>query len=405
MSALIPFEEALGYLLERARPVTATEEVGLLRALGRVVARRVTSAVDVPPWDNSAMDGYALRAVDVPGEGEAWLPVSQRIAAGATGSALAPGTAARIFTGAPVPPGADTVVMQEVCREDGGRVRVPAPVRAGANVRPRGNDIAAGSEVLAPGTRLRPQELGLAASVGVASIEVCRRLRVSLFSTGDELVAPGERLDPGQIYNSNRYTLLGLLQGLGCEVLDLGVVADDIACTREAVARAADGSDVFLTSGGVSVGEEDHVRRAIQELGQLDLWRVRIKPGKPLAYGRVGESDFIGLPGNPVSALVTFLLFVRPFLLRRMGARDVLPVHYRVAAGFRWSRPGDRREFLRARIAVGDAGEPRAVLFARQGSDVLTSAAWAHGLVELPEGTVLEPGDPVRYLPFAELLL
>jgi molybdopterin molybdotransferase len=277
-------------------------------------------------------------------------------------------------------------------------------VRAGDNIRPRGNDVRAGSEILAAGTRLRPQELGLAASVGAPTVTVRRRVRVALFSTGDELALPGMPLEPGQLYNSNRYTLLGLLGGLGCEARDLGIIADDLGCTRAAIEAALDHADVILTSGGVSVGEEDHVKRAVQELGRLDLWRVKIKPGKPLAYGRVGETDFLGVPGNPVSALVTFLVFVRPFLLRRMGTSAVAPPRYRVPAAFRWPRPGSRRELLRARLEPGEDGLARATLFPRQGSDVLTSAAWATGLVDLPDGVTVEPGDSVEYLSFADLL-
>jgi molybdopterin molybdotransferase len=384
--------------------VPDVESVDVAAGLGRVLARPVVSPVDVPPWDNSAMDGYAVRSADVPAAGEARLPVSQRIAAGAMGAPLAPGTAARIFTGAPVPPGADAVVVQEVCREEAGTVRFDGPVRAGDNVRPRGNDIAAGAEALAAGTRLRPQEMGLAASVGVARVLVRRRLRVACFTTGDELVEPGEPVAPGQIYNSNRYTLLGLLLGLGCEVQELGIVADDFACTRDAIRRAAQTSDVLITTGGVSVGEEDHVKRAVQTLGELDLWQVRVKPGKPLAYGRVDQMDVVGIPGNPVSLLVTFLLLVRPFLLARMGAGGLSPPSRRVAAGFRRARPGKRREFLRARIEPGEDGGERATLFPRQGSDVLTSAVWAEGLVVVPEEATVEPGDPVDYLAFSDLL-
>ena len=401
---MISYDQALTFLLERARPVTETEWLGISAALGRVLARPVVSGVDVPPWDNSAMDGYAVRSADVPAVGEACLPVSQRVPAGSVGARLDLGTAARIFTGAPMPTGADTVVVQEACREEGGKVFFHGPVQAGENVRPRGNDIAAGAQVLAAGTRMRPQEMGLAASVGAAQIAVSRRLRVALFATGDELVDPGDRLEPGQIYNSNRYTLLGLLRGLGCEVEDLGTIADDYVCTRDGIVRAAEGNDVLVTSGGVSVGEEDHVKRVLRDLGRLDLWQVRIKPGKPLAYGSVGAMDFLGVPGNPVSALVTFVLLVRPFLLARMGADAVLPRRHRVLSGFRWARRGERREFLRARLETGEDGVPRATLFPRQGSDVLTSVAWADGLVEVPEGDTVETGDWVSYVSFSDLL-
>jgi molybdopterin molybdotransferase len=401
---MLSYEQALEFLLQRARPVEETEEVPLREGLGRVLARGVASRIDVPPWDNSAMDGYAVAARDVPGDGEVRLPVTQRIAAGAPGEPLAPGTAARIFTGAPMPPGADAVVVQEDCEESDGTVRFSGPVGAGENVRPRGNDIGAGTAVLPAGVRLRPQELGLAASVGVARLPVFRRLRVAILATGDELVEPGQSPGPGQIYNSNRYTLLGLLSGLGCEVLDLGIVPDDAGATLDTLAAAAASADLVLTSGGVSVGEEDHVKRAVESLGHLDLWQVRVKPGKPLAYGRIGAADVLGVPGNPVSALVTFMLFARPFLLRRQCVERVWPVRFQVEAGFAWPRPGTRREFLRARLEAGPGGRARAMIFPRQGSDVLTSAVWAEGLVDLREGATVQPGAVVDYLPFSEVL-
>jgi molybdopterin molybdotransferase len=399
-SGMLSYADAVALLVAAARPLVETEEVGLDRVLGRVTAAAVTSPLDVPPWDNSAMDGYAVRAADAPGEVR--LPVSQRVTAGTEPAPLAPGTAARIFTGAPVPPGADAVVVQEKCRETADGVALPGAVTVGANIRPRGNDIRAGDSVIAAGERLTPAHLGLAASVGRARLAVTRPLRVALFSTGDELVSPGDILRPGQIYNSNRPLLMALLQALGCRVADHGIVPDDFEATREALARAAAESDLVLTSGGVSVGEEDHVKRALEALGELALWRVRMKPGKPLAYGRVGDADFLGLPGNPVSSLVTFVLFARPFLLRRMGVERVAPRVVPVVAGFSWG-PGGRREFLRARLVPGPGGSARAELFPRQGSDVLSSAAWAEGLVEVPEETVVEPGQPVGFLSFAEL--
>jgi molybdopterin molybdotransferase len=401
---LLSLEEALDFLLSRARPLTETEELDALDGLGRVLARGVTSELDVPPWDNSAMDGYAVRAGDLPASGEAELPISQRIPAGVFGVPLRPGTAARIFTGAPIPQGADTVVMQEICRGDGRSVRFPTPVTRGGNIRPRGNDIAAGAQTLAPGTRLRPQELGLAAAVGVGRVEVYHRLRVAIFSTGDELVLPGRPLEPGQIYNSNRYTLHGLLQALGCEIHDLGIIEDDYESTRDALLRAADMADLIVTTGGVSVGEEDHVRRAVESAGSLEMWKIRVKPGKPLAYGRVGDADFLGVPGNPVSTLVTFLLFARPFILKRQGAGTVTPRQLPVTAGFSWSHPGKRREFLRARLEPDENDELRAIIFPRQGSDVLTSAVWGDGLVVVPEGVTVTVGQTVSYIAFSELL-
>ena len=397
---LITVEQALEFMLDRARPVVETETVALTEALGRVLAAGQTSPIDVPGYANSSMDGYAVRAADASEDAPVTLRVSQRIAAGEMGTPLAAGEAARIFTGAPLPEGADAVVIQEDCERDGDAVRFRGPVPLGDNVRPRGNDIVAGAEVLAAGTRLRPQELGLAASVGLAALPVVRRLRVAIFSSGDELVQPGAPLPAGAIYNSNRYTLQGLLAALGCEAVDLGSVEDTLAATEGALVEAAADADVVVTSGGMSVGEEDHVKRALERAGQLEMWRVGVKPGKPLAYGRIDEADFIGLPGNPVSTLVTFCLFVRPFLLRRQGVADVLPKPVAVPAAFRWSRPGRRREYVRARLVPGG----RVDIYPKQGSDVLTSTVWADGLVEIREDAVIEPGDPVPYLAFAELL-
>ncbi|MCK5362660.1 MAG: molybdopterin molybdotransferase MoeA, partial [Gammaproteobacteria bacterium] len=331
------------------------------------------------------------------------LRVAQRIAAGELGETLAAGEAARIFTGAPLPEGADAVVIQEDCQQDGDQVRFRGPVAAGDNVRPRGNDIVAGHEVLAAGTRLRPQELGLAASVGLAELDVVRRLRVAIFSSGDELVQPGEPLAAGAIYNSNRYILRGLLSALDCETIDLGSVEDSLAATEEALVEAAAEADVVVTSGGMSVGDEDHVKQAVERAGRLEMWRVAVKPGKPLAFGRIATADFIGLPGNPVSTLLTFCLFVRPFLLRRQGVREVLGKALSVPAAFRWPRPERRCEYLRARLEQGSDGVA-VNIYPKQGSDVLTSTVWADGLVEIRAGDTIEPGDLVPYYSFAELI-
>ncbi len=398
------YEEALEFLLAHARPLTEVEEVDTSQSLGRILAGDIVSEINVPAWDNSAMDGYAVNTGDILQEGEVSLPVTQRIPAGIIGQALQPGTAARIFTGAPVPDGADAVVMQEKCAVAGERVSISGPVNVAENVRPKGNDIAAGTEILAKGVRIRPQEMGLAASVGIAELPVFRRLNVATFTTGDELVMPGRPLAEGQIYNSNRFTLRGLLSALGCEIVDLGIIEDTFDATRKTLREAAGMADLIITSGGVSVGEEDHVRKALESVGKLDLWRIRIKPGKPLAYGVVENTDFIGVPGNPVSALVTFMLFVRPYILRRQGVSSVLHRKITVKAGFSWGRPGKRREYLRVRLAAGSQGETRAELFPRQGSDVLTSTVWADGLVEIPEDTTVAPGDPLAYTPFSELL-
>ena len=400
---MISVDQALEFMLARARALEETESVPLTEALGRVLARAETSPIDVPGYANSSMDGYAVRAVDVIGDAPVSLRIAQRIAAGEIGVTLVAGEAARIFTGAALPEGADAVVIQEDCQQDGDQVRFRGPVAAGGNVRPRGNDIVAGHEVLAAGTRLRPQELGLAASVGLAELDVVRRLRVAIFSSGDELVQPGEPLAAGAIYNSNRYTLCGLLSALGCETIDLGSVEDSLAATEAALREAAAEADVVVTSGGMSVGDEDHVKQAVERAGRLEMWRVAVKPGKPLAFGRIATADFIGLPGNPVSTLLTFCLFVRPFLLRRQGVREVLGKALSVPAAFRWPRPGRRREYLRARLEQSSDGVA-VNIYSKQGSDVLTSTVWADGLVEIGEGDTVEPGDLVPYYSFAELL-
>ena len=401
---MLSLSEAIDRLLASTEPLREHEQIASFDALGRTLAQDVTSAIDVPPLDNTSMDGYAVRAADVPAAGTR-LRVAQRIAAGQVGQVLEPGTAARIFTGAPVPEGADAIVMQEQCEAADGFVRIDAVPESGQWIRRRGEDVRRGSVVLARGAALTPQALGLAASVGAAQLSVLRRTRVALFSTGDELVMPGEPLKPGAIYNSNRFTLRALLQGLGCEVSDLGIVPDRLDATREALRRAAQGHDLILTSGGVSVGEEDHLRPAVQAEGRIDLWQIAIKPGKPLAFGEVRTSGergalFIGLPGNPVSSFVTFLVAVRPVLMTLQGRAYVQPRGIELRAGFDWPRPDRRREFLRARRAADGSLE----LFPNQSSGVLTSCVWAEGLVDNPPGQAIARGDTVRFLPFCELM-
>lgn len=405
---LKPLDEALAELLAQAAPLAGTDTVNTFDADGRVLAQAATSPLQVPPNDNSSMDGYAVRCADVPAAGVE-LPVAQRIPAGAFGVPLAAGTAARIFTGAPVPEGADAIVMQEDCEAlDGDRVRVNAVPAQGQWIRRAGEDITRGAEVLAAGTRLTPAELGLAASIGLGTLQVARRPRVALFSTGDELVMPGDvppaQMKPGAIYNSNRFFLRAMLLRLGCEVSDLGIVPDRREATVAALREAAQGHDLILTSGGVSVGEEDHIKPAVERLGTLQLWQIAMKPGKPFAYGQIphagGSAHFMGLPGNPVSSFVTFGLLVRPFLLRLQGVRDVAPKTIAANAGFDWPRADKRREFLRVRQGADGTLE----LFPNQSSGVLTSAAWADGVVDNPAGQTIARGDTVRFLPFAELL-
>ena len=397
-------DDALAELLGHAEPLPGSESVSTFDAEGRVLARDLVSELQVPPQDNSSMDGYAVRSSEIADEGVT-LPVTQRIPAGSAGAPLAPGSAARIFTGAPIPAGADAVVMQEDSEAAGDQavriLRVPAP---GQWIRRSGEDVTRGAVVLAHGERLNAAALGLAASIGMDRVPVAVRPRVALFSTGDELVMPGQvapaRMKPGAIYNSNRFFLQALLRRLGCLVSDFGIVPDRREATVEALGLAARDHDLILTSGGVSVGEEDHIKPAVEALGTLDLWQIAIKPGKPFAYGRIGAAHFMGLPGNPVSSFVTFLLLVRPFLLQLQGANRLLPPATMLPAAFDWPRPDKRREFLRVRRRQDGSLE----LFPNQSSGVLTSAVWADGLVDNPPGRAIARGDAVRFLALAELM-
>jgi molybdopterin molybdotransferase len=389
--------------------------VPTLDADGRVLAQSLVSALHVPPHDNSSMDGYAVRGADLAlvtvGQ-PVTLPVSQRMAAGQSGPALQPGTVARIFTGAPVPAGADAIVMQEdvaiQAQGDSTLATFSARPETGAWIRRAGEDVTRGSEVLSPGTRLGPAELGLAASLGLARLKVCRHPRVALFSTGDELVMPGtvapEAMAPGAIYNSNRFFLQAMLRRLGCEVSDFGIVPDNRQATLDALASAAQSHDLILTSGGVSVGEEDHIKPAVQQLGSLDLWQIGMKPGKPFAHGRVnhatGSAHFVGLPGNPVSSFMTFLLLVRPFLLRLQGVAEVVSPVQHLPAHFNLPKPDKRREFLRVRRNRQGGLD----LFPNQSAGVLTSVVWGDGVVDNPGGCAIAHGDTVRYIAFADLL-
>ncbi|MEO7581075.1 MAG: gephyrin-like molybdotransferase Glp, partial [Massilia sp.] len=388
---MLTVREALDFMLAAARPPGAAEVVPTLIANGRVLAEAQASTIDVPSNDNTQMDGYAVRAADC-ASGSATLTVTQRIAAGQVGQFLAPGNAARIFTGAMIPEGADAVVMQEQCDAAGpGLVTVRHAPTPGEWIRRAGEDIVAGSVILAGGTRLRSQELGLAASVGLASLPVYRKLRVAVFFTGDELImpgaAPGGQLPPGAIYNSNRFLLRALLENLGCALTDFGIVPDTLEATRSTLRSAARENDLIITSGGVSVGEEDHIKPAVEAEGRLNMWQIAVKPGKPLAFGEVdrsgGAAFFLGLPGNPVSSFITFLLFVRPFILKLQGVSGrTEPRSFPMRADFDWLKPDRRNEFLRVRI--NDAGGLE--LFANQGSGVLTSTVWGDGLVDNPPG-------------------
>jgi len=396
--ALMPVEVALARLLElaEAAPIREVERLPLAATEGRVLAEDLISSLDLPPWPNSAMDGYALRLADWQGEP---LPVSQRIFAGQSPEPLLPGTCARIFTGAPVPAGADCVEMQENAEVlDDQRVHFSQPLTLQQNIRPQGQETTVGERVLPAGTRLGPIEQGLAASLGCAELAVIRRARVAVLSTGDELVEPGLPLGPGQIYNSNRVLLCNWLKRLGCDVVDAGILPDDLPTTRQRLAELGD-VDLILSTGGVSVGEADFLGVALREEGELDLWKLAIKPGKPLTFGHFRGVPVIGLPGNPASTLVTFALLARPYLLRRQGVQEVAPLRFQVPAGFVWAKPGNRREYLRARLENG-----RAILYRNQSSGVLRSAAWAEGLVEVLEGTTLAEGDWLNFIPLSEVL-
>jgi molybdopterin molybdotransferase len=404
--------EALEILLSQAQSTKCSQTLTVQEALGRVLAQDMVSSVNVPPMDNTQMDGYVLRAQDVPVAGTI-LSVSQRIPAGYVGQPLAANTAARIFTGASIPEGATAVVMQEDCEVIGVpsasgidyQIKVNHVPKSGEWIRDKGEDIRQNSVILKAGTLLRPQELGLAASIGMTHIEVKERIRVGLFFTGDELTLPGEKLKPGGIYNSNRDTLIACVRALGCDFTDYGIVPDTLSATRETLREAAKEHDLIVTSGGVSVGEEDHIKPALEAEGRIDMWQIAIKPGKPLAFGsipREGKSPswFMGLPGNPVSSFVTFLLFVKPFISALQGKERRQEPAYQLQANFDWVKPDKRNEFLRVRVNTDGTLD----LYPNQSSGVLTSAAWGDGLADIPAGQVIKKGDSVRYIPFSQLL-
>ncbi|MCZ6603794.1 MAG: molybdopterin molybdotransferase MoeA [Alphaproteobacteria bacterium] len=406
---LMRTDGALALLARTVTCVTEAEPVPLSNGAGRILAEDVVSPHDIPPYDNAAVDGYAVFFDDLDPSGETVLPVVGRATAGhPLDSPVQRATAVRVFTGARMPEGPDTVMMQEDCRiesDDGtDRVILRPGLKRGANWRRRGEDVTAGSIVLARGQRLRPQDIGQAAAVGRREVLVSRPLRIALFSTGDELRQPGEVLPDGCIYDSNRYILMALLGGFGCRVDDLGIVADRADAVRDALAGAAPGHDLIVTSGGVSVGEEDHVKTAVEALGRLHFWRLAIRPGRPLALGQIGHIPFIGLPGNPVAVMVTAMTILRPMIVRLMGGSGLTPHRFRVAADFAYDKKKNRREWLRARLVDGGEAGWRAVKFPRDGAGILSSMVEADGLIELPEDlTRLEPGTMVDFLPFSEL--
>ena len=401
------FDETLYALLNDVKVTTQTETINVADGLYRILAQDITSSVNVPPHDNSQMDGYAVHSFDL--EHGDTFPVSQRIAAGEVGKELEHGTIARIFTGAPIPAGANQVVMQEeaeLAEESGaeGQIRIKAKANPGEYVRKKGEDITEGQVILKAGTRLRPQELGLISSIGIAQIEVYQPLKIATFTTGDELMEPGEAPEEGKIYNANRYTLSGLIPQLGFELIDLGRVEDTLESTVAAMQKAASMADIVMTTGGVSVGEEDHIKPAIEQLGELYTWKVKMKPGKPLAYGRLktdnGVVPFFGLPGNPVSAFATFKLFARPYLMKMQGAEQIKTNPIWLNADFDWPKANFRREFLRARI-TNKRQESVVEIFPNQSSGVLMSASWAEGFVVIPEDTTIAKGDKVAFYPFS----
>ncbi|MEA3405496.1 MAG: gephyrin-like molybdotransferase Glp [Pseudomonadota bacterium] len=393
------FDEALHYLLSKVKPTEKTETIAIHFALGRVLAESIYSDVNVPPHDNSMMDGYALHSFDL--EHNSVLEVSQRIPAGSDPSSLKAGTAARIFTGAPIPEGANMVVMQEETEQDSdNHIKITAvSTQPQQNIRTTGEDITKGSVILKKGHKLRPQDLGLVTSIGIGEVTVFKPLTIATFTTGDELLEPGEAPQKGKIYNANRYVLAGLVPALGFELIDLGHVEDTIESTVEAMKQAASIADVVITTGGVSVGEEDHIKPAIEQLGSLDMWKVKMKPGKPIAYGDINGTPFIGLPGNPVSAFATFNLFAHPYLLKMQGANQIKAKPLWLEAGFEWTKPGFRRDFARAKV-VNKNQKSYVEIYPNQGSGVLTSTVWAEGFVVIPEDSTIAKGDMVAFYSF-----
>jgi molybdopterin molybdotransferase len=404
---MMSVDEAVGIIAARVTPVREAETVALAQADGRILATDISAPLPLPPFTNSAVDGYAVRSRDLPPKGKVAFAVTGRVEAGAPAvAAIQPGHAMRIFTGAPMPEGADTVFMQEDVRIDGdGRVVLPEGLRPGANVRPAGEDIPAGSAALAAGQRLRPQDVALAAAFGLTQIDVRRRIRVAVFSTGNELVSPGAPRAAAQLFDSNRFMLIAMLRRLGCEVSDLGILRDERASLAEGLKKVAGAHDLILTTGGVSTGEEDHVKAAVESVGRLVLWRMAIKPGRPVAMGIIGGTPLIGLPGNPVATFVTFVHVVRPTVLALAGAAQQPIVPMPVRAAFSYKKKISRREYVRANLRRAEDGALEATKFPREGAGLLSSLVETDGLVELGEEiTKVEPGQTVGFLGYASLM-
>ncbi len=404
--ALLSTDDALKFLLKSAKVTTKTHTQHLDESLYQVLSEDICSSINVPGFDNSAMDGYALHLskdqINLPGN--LTFKVVDRITAGSIGQPLASGCAARIFTGAPIPKGANSVIMQEECElsADGSHINTWRPLLLAENIRPMGNDIQKNAVILSAGTQLKPEDIALSASVGIDQLSVFGKIRVGVFFTGNELIEPGNPLKKGQIFNSNRYALVALLKQLNCQIVNLGNIKDSLEATIDALNTLKSSCDLIITTGGVSVGEEDHVKPAIEQLGKLSLWRIKMKPGKPLAFGHIGKTAFIGLPGNPVSAMVTFFLFVRPFIKKMQGVCDYQNKTSQVSCNFDWHKPRPRREFVRVKLDHSCA-PASANLYEKQGSDVLSSIVWADGLVEIPENTTFKKGHILNFYALTEL--
>jgi len=403
--SLLSADEALEFLLDASTATEKKESVSLDNSLSRILASDIHSTINVPGFDNSAMDGYAIALNDNQLlQKNLSFNIVDRIPAGSTGNELSKGCAARIFTGAPIPKGANTVIMQEECEvsEDGTQITITRTIKLNENIRPTGNDILENDVILSSGKQIQPQDISLASSVGVGELTVYKKIKVGVFFTGDELVEPGIPLSSGQIYNSNRYALVALLEQVGCEVINLGNIEDKFSATCDALESLESQCDLIMTTGGVSVGEEDHVKPAVESLGEINLWKIRMKPGKPLAYGKVKQTPFIGLPGNPVSSFVTFCIFSLPFIKKMQGNNNYQSKIIKVKANFECKRAKPRREYARARIDHSES-TPVANLYPKQGSDVMSSIVWADGLVEIPENKTVELGELLNYYPLSEL--